>query len=583
MSHNCSRLTASRLLLTLFSILVLLLTLAPSRSTQAAGGAGQVVSWVHIGDLHMVDTSLSNYTDLQTIVNDINSYMKGGINFAFLPGDNANDGAESEYQLIHGVIQNLQVPLKAVVGDHDLKSGGTSLFQQYIYPKVPDSFDIGNYRFLLLNSFDIQNEIPFITSELTAAKAAGMQSVLMFHEFDVNQCCTALQSLIQNDNVILVDTGHTHTNVLANDGHTIYAATRSTGQASEGPVGFSVVSLDNGIVSWKFQALGQWPFVSITSPADAGLITNSGEIVRGTATIHAKAFSDASITSVTYSVDGGSPVSMTSQGESLWSASWNSTAVSDGTHTILVTVTDAKGQKGTDQISAVVNQSGTYSAPNRSFGPEGNALSANTARGLLGATGAGGAPKGGGAGKGKPAPCAATPTPTPTQTTASATAVPCGPGKGPGKGGKPKPAPCTTATPTPTATTSSQGQEPACKGKGGPKKHHPLVSTNVQQTSGGVSPTFTVTFTSSTAGRGQVLFGSGPGCVGLVQTATMDQGAGTTTHTVTVSGNDLAGTVGDNGLQPGATYWYEMETISTTGIEIDNNGGSCYSVTIPST
>jgi hypothetical protein len=92
---------------------------------------------------------------------------------------------------------------------------------------------------------------------------------------------------------------------------------------------------------------------------------------------------------------------------------------------------------------------------------------------------------------------------------------------------------------------------------------------------------FEVSFTSSAPGRGMVYFGSGPGCLGLVEVATRDAGAGTTTHRVLVLGNDLPGSVGDNGIVPGTTYWYETVTASSAGQEIDNNGGKCYSVTIP--
>jgi len=465
------------------ALLLILAMFIPVRSTQAQTSSDQVVSWVHIGDLHMVDTTLSNYSDLKTIVNDINSYMKDGVNFAFLPGDNANDGATSEYQLVHGLVQNLQVPLKAVPGDHDLKAGGTGPFIQYIYPKNPDSFDIGNYHFVLLNSFDLQNQLAFLTSDLTAAKAAGKQSVLMFHNFDVNQLGSSLQSLIQNDNVIMVDTGHTHSNVLANDGHTVYSATRSTGQATEGPVGFSLNSLDHGVVSWKFQPLGQWPFVSITSPADQALLINGDQVVKGTTTIHVKAFSDAAINSVSYQIDGGAKVAMSDRGGNLWSGSWNASGVSDGAHTIDVSVTDANGKTGTDQIKALVNQAGSYTAPTKSFGPENNVLPASSIKGLLGATGGGGGGKGGGKGGPGPGACttSGTTTATPTATAATGTTPAAGGkgGKGCGPGGKggAGPAACTTsgtttATPTATATGASSVTQPSGgPGKGGKGGH----------------------------------------------------------------------------------------------------------------
>jgi hypothetical protein len=96
-----------------------------------------------------------------------------------------------------------------------------------------------------------------------------------------------------------------------------------------------------------------------------------------------------------------------------------------------------------------------------------------------------------------------------------------------------------------------------------------------------VTASFTVTFPSAVPGQGEVLFGSGPGCLGLVEVATHDLHPGTTAHTVVVTGNDLPGTVGNNGILPGATYWFETVTVSSAGAEIDDNGGRCYRVTIP--
>jgi hypothetical protein len=92
---------------------------------------------------------------------------------------------------------------------------------------------------------------------------------------------------------------------------------------------------------------------------------------------------------------------------------------------------------------------------------------------------------------------------------------------------------------------------------------------------------FTVSFSSAQPGQGMVYFGSGPGCSGLVEVATEDAGSGTTNHTVVVQGNDLPGTVGNNGIVPGTTYWYETVTATSGGETIDNNNGQCYEVTVP--
>jgi hypothetical protein len=96
----------------------------------------------------------------------------------------------------------------------------------------------------------------------------------------------------------------------------------------------------------------------------------------------------------------------------------------------------------------------------------------------------------------------------------------------------------------------------------------------------GLVACFTVNYTSTQPGQGEVLFGSGPGCSGLVETALGDQGAGTTHHVFIVTGNDLPGTVGDIGITPGTTYSYETVTVTKSRTEIDNNGGKCYSVAI---
>src|SRR5262245_39589474 len=91
-----------------------------------------IVSWVHIGDLHITAENEQNYTDFQKLISETNQHLGDGINFAFLPGDNADDGSEPEYQLIQKALQSLKTPLYVVPGDHDAQSGSLALFQQYL-------------------------------------------------------------------------------------------------------------------------------------------------------------------------------------------------------------------------------------------------------------------------------------------------------------------------------------------------------------------------------------------------------------------------------------------------------------------
>lgn len=354
-----------------------------------------VVSWVHIGDLHITTADQQNYADFKTIVANTNEYLKNGINFVYLPGDNANDGTESEYQLIKQATDQLQEPAYAIPGDHDHK--GISLYNQYMEPVLYQSFSAGGYHFVLLDVMNgiSSDEQTWMTNDLDAAAKAGLKSVVFMHTYNL---ASSLQDLIQKDNVIVVDTGHTHYNDVANDGHTIYAATRSTGQATEGPVGFSIFNLDNGVVSWKFKQLGSFPFVMITSPSDKQLILDSSQAVKGTVDIRAKIWDDKGVAAATMQIDGGTAVVLQRIGDTqMWSASFDSTTVSDGDHKITVNVTGAGGNTSEDTITVVVNQAGGYQVPQRAFGASGNSIGAYAEKGLLGnhtATSGGPSPKG---------------------------------------------------------------------------------------------------------------------------------------------------------------------------------------------
>ena len=222
-----------------------------------------VVSWVHFGDLHITTADQQNYIDLQTIIAQTNQYLKNGVNFAVLPGDNANDDTEAEYQLIKQATDQLHVPLYAIPGDNDSKDHLT-LYNRYLEPQNYYSFSAGGYHFAFTDVMSgIRDaERSWLTTDLDSAKQQGLKNVVFMHSMAL---APEIQDLILRDGVMMVGSGHTHYNAVANDDQTIYAAGRNTGQATDGPVGFEMVTLDNGVVSWKFKPLGTWPFVMITT------------------------------------------------------------------------------------------------------------------------------------------------------------------------------------------------------------------------------------------------------------------------------------------------------------------------------
>ncbi|RZK31782.1 MAG: metallophosphoesterase, partial [Hymenobacter sp.] len=143
----------------------------------------------------------------------------------------------------------------------------------------------------------------------------GMEVALFMHTYpsDLQDAAERQQvtALLAQHRVALVDMGHTHYNELANDGTTIYAATRSTGQIEEGPVGYSLISLDGGVVSWRFKPLdGGFPFVLITAPADYRLLRYAEQAIQQQVTIRTVVFGGQPIVEVRYWLNEETPLAM---------------------------------------------------------------------------------------------------------------------------------------------------------------------------------------------------------------------------------------------------------------------------------
>jgi Icc protein len=271
-------------------------------STPAPEHSHPVVSWVHFGDLHLTRADERNDLDFQALVQHANANLKGQTDFAVLPGDNAEDGTVEQFALVARTIDRLEIPLEIIPGDHDAKSGSLDLYRQWLEPELWRARSVGGYRCVFLNARDNgkpkgfgfgSDQLDWLSAELAAADHAGKPAVLFMHTYpsELGESSPKVQSLMRQHRVLMVDMGHTHYNEIANDGRTIYAATRSTGQIEEGPVGFSVANLDGGVVSWKFKSLGEWPLVMITTPADQAFIidpTQPNQVVCGATEVRAK-------------------------------------------------------------------------------------------------------------------------------------------------------------------------------------------------------------------------------------------------------------------------------------------------------
>jgi 3',5'-cyclic-AMP phosphodiesterase len=356
----------------------------------------QIISWIHFGDLHISSPDEQNYRDFLSLIEEANRHIGAGIDFALLPGDNADDGEEDEYRLVKDAISRCRFPVHAITGDHDVAAGSLDLFRQYLSSVPYRSFTLGEYRFLLLNSvatwqppaFGLGSEqMIWLCNELSQGQLRG-HSVVFMHAYPSEHGDDAadLRELFRSSGVLLIEMGHTHYNELANDGHIVYATTRSTGQIEEGPPGFSVTTLDDGVVSWKFKPIGEWPLVMVTSPADQRLVTdakNESQAICGQVQVRARVWGEA-IEKVSISIDGGSKIPITAADESIWNTVWNARECANGLHRLTVTASTKDNRSASDTIEVLVNRSGQFESRIRSAVDYENTLGAWPEKHILG-------------------------------------------------------------------------------------------------------------------------------------------------------------------------------------------------------
>jgi predicted phosphodiesterase len=356
------------------------------QSTDAAG----IVSWVHLGDLHMTNPGEQNHLDLAEIVNEVNLAFANSVSFVFLPGDVADDGSRAAYGVVRAELDRLNVPWCAIIGDHDVHEKSFANFLEAMSEDTHYAFTVGSVRFIAMNAFDVPHpgsftvgseQLAWVKRELQTATDAGQTKVILLHCYpsDLKIGGAELMEVLRNFEVSLIDMGHTHYNEIANDGRTLYSATRSTGQIEEGPVGYSVTSIDGNVVSWRFVELGKLPLVVITSPSDERLLTSSSETLQGDIKIRAKFWGEFEAIRLRAMVSGHNIVMTRILSSNVWEAIVP--PLNGGVHVLVVEAEDIHGDIATDAIRFLV---GDRVKQERAERDQDNALKAWPEHGLLG-------------------------------------------------------------------------------------------------------------------------------------------------------------------------------------------------------
>jgi predicted phosphodiesterase len=313
--------------------------------------------FVQIGDLHLTGSGLENHRDFLATIDEVNRHMGSDIDFVFLPGDNADDGTDDQFALVLDGLKGLRLPWHAIPGDHDYKPRSLDGFYRALrVRKLPYAEEIRGCVCLFLDVVSQGTggpdfrlgpaQMSWLEDQLARSAREAKPSVVMMHAYpdDLGAEADSLSKLIDRSTTRLVAMGHTHYNELAHDGRTIYAATRSTGQIEEGPVGFSIAALDHGVVSWRFKPLDSgWPFAMITSPADRRLALDDGQADQ----IRASAWSAATLKSAQFRIDDGPWQPMTTSGTNQFAAPLVSP---DPRYRLEVEVADSRGKAGRDCI-----------------------------------------------------------------------------------------------------------------------------------------------------------------------------------------------------------------------------------------
>lgn len=104
------------------------------------------VAWLHIGDLHgSPEDGWESVAALSRIVETVRTQVPAGaLDFAFLPGDNADHGEPEQYRRIAAVLRRLDLPCHAIPGDHDFEPGSLARFEAWLATDpLPASLNFG--------------------------------------------------------------------------------------------------------------------------------------------------------------------------------------------------------------------------------------------------------------------------------------------------------------------------------------------------------------------------------------------------------------------------------------------------------
>lgn len=206
----------------------------------------------HFSDMHAGSKKHFREENMNHIIKEIN---EGEYDLAIFSGDATNEGQRHEYEKASEMLGKIEVPLISIPGNHDARSGGIKLFEEYIGPQngvhdlgeavviavnsaVGDSNDgrVGRVKFNMLK--DALNEHSDKPIKILAIHHHILPIPMSGRERNVLANAGDLLDLIQKADVDLVVSGHRHYPNVYNVEETVFinAGTASSKKTRYGDV-----------------------------------------------------------------------------------------------------------------------------------------------------------------------------------------------------------------------------------------------------------------------------------------------------------------------------------------------------------
>lgn len=215
--------------------------------------------FAHVSDTHIGTNNADE--DLKRSVQNINK--DSTIKFVILSGDITDFGSDDEFNLAKSILDSLNKPWYIIPGNHDANwsESGTNSFKK-IFGAETFKFEYGGYLFIgtvcgpnmRMSPGQVSREnVVWLDSTLTNLKDKNIPIIYVNHyplDTSLNNWYEIID-LLKTRNTQLVLHGHGHNNKVFNYEGIPAIMGRSNLRANKSEGGYNVVSIKNGIVTYK--------------------------------------------------------------------------------------------------------------------------------------------------------------------------------------------------------------------------------------------------------------------------------------------------------------------------------------------